>query len=194
MQAAPRRANTTSSERSVLALCHCIVRESAEQIQRLASALLRKWITTCRNADGARRVREGHVFAKSKKFFKLRELIVDGQALSDPVLWEEPIQQFFGTKWGCTRLQDRWNIMDFLMRWESAPIHFSVDTLCTACNYIVVHVWVGAPTCQRMRLLGCACKCVRAGMRAHCVRMRAATCACAQTRATANQRVLSCDV
>ena len=76
------------------------------------------------------------MLSKSKKLFRLKSLIIDGQPVEDRNCWHDPIFAFFGGKWGCNRPQGRMDIMDFMMKWEATPVKIPVDILRDACASI----------------------------------------------------------
>ena len=86
-----------------------------------------------RKADAAccrDRISKGGVFTKTKKLHRVESLVLsDGVASTCVDDWELPVRSFFVCQWGCNRLQDRLNIVEFCEAVEHHPPSFSYDEL-----------------------------------------------------------------
>ena len=109
-------------------LAKTVSENQRKTLQSRAWALRKQWVARMHDFKRNRCIDKGGVLFKPKKLHSLDVLIVHGcddqpdQFLDDPETWEQPLVSFFGKKWGCHKLQQRINCMDFVMSQENSKL------------------------------------------------------------------------
>ena len=130
--------------RDLYARARCATDEDQRlTLQKAAWAALKHWKAevqaTSTNAD----VQRGRVITRSKKLHKVKSMVLSsasgellGTVTDDHSQWAVEVQQQFGSKWGCLRIQDRINMLDFMLQHEGVEINFSNNDLLAACKLL----------------------------------------------------------
>ena len=104
----------------------CSHPERLEELKRTAWVLRKKWMADLRLAGRMRAVSRGRALQRSRKLHKIEAMNINGVSTIDREEWAAEIKKYYEEKWGCTRLQDRLNILDRIRRYDDVPFEIQM--------------------------------------------------------------------
>ena len=75
---------------------------------------------------------QGKVLSGSRKLHKIESMLIKGHASVDCEDWAKEVKRHYETKWGCSRLQDRLNVLDYIRRTDGCLVDIEAEELSNA--------------------------------------------------------------
>ena len=124
-------------------LARCAVENARVNLQKLAWKMRKKWLSDLRTLSLRRRVANGGVRTRSKKLHEITAILLPQeaggrQASLDRSEWSTELQRVYEEKWGSHCLQERVDIVDFVLRSDGVGVQLDAArwlAACEACNH-----------------------------------------------------------
>lgn len=92
--------------------------DERKRLQRTAWSWLEKWLEQCNAAEATTKVKQAKVLTRSKKLHSIQALVIESEQNSVVAQqsreWYQPLETQFSQKWGCSKPQDRANLLQLL--------------------------------------------------------------------------------